>query len=230
VQRAKLYQNRIKNWKGENMITRNWKIVKGTAERRGGATLSSNDAYYQYVDGVFNVEGNQVELITVGAGGNGSSGYYDWKSISRTNENLLCIWSDDYNQLQKNYYVGGSGTCYAGGYSKVVFGSGSTPATAEDYAMEEPITSGITRIERSFSTNYNEETNNFECLITYHGRVSKDMVIREVGIVKSILKAQSRGNTGEDYWENILCSRDVLTPALDLKAGDGFRVTIKVEM
>lgn len=213
------------------MITRNWKVVKGTAERKGNTSFSSKDAYYQYVDGVFNVEGNQVEWITVGAGSYSGTSVYVWKSISRGNENLLGIWSDDYNQLTKSYYTGGYGTCFGGGYSKVVFGSGSTPATAKDYAMEEPITSGITRIERSFSTNYNEETNNFECLITYHGRVSEDMVIREVGIVKTILKSQGYNSISDDeYWENILCTRDVLETPLDLKAGDGFRVTIKVEM
>jgi hypothetical protein len=206
------------------MITRNWKIVKGTAERREGT--QGTEAKYQYIGGVFDTEGNNVPYITTGCSTGTTTTY---KVLFTSNETLFTSWSNSLDQTYGEYELGN--TSSAGGRSKIIFGSDETPPAATDYRINQPIESGITLNERTISSVYNEETNNFETLITYRGSVSKDMIIKEVGIVKAIcITTNTSGSTDSYFKKNILCTRDVLETPLDLKAGDGFRVTIKVEM
>ncbi|MGN0620563.1 MAG: hypothetical protein ACI4I9_01745 [Porcipelethomonas sp.] len=212
------------------MVTRNWKIVKGTAEARKGIQ-SSECVYYQYVENVFDVNGDAVDHITVGPDNSSSNSpyVYNTRSICFGNETIFNRWSDNLNQTEINFYY--STGLYAGGCSKIIFGSDGTEALPSDYKIKLPISEGITKIERNVMTDYNEETNKFEYIITYYGKASNDMVIREVGIVKSVLTTTSYSTVdSSSKYKNILVVRDVLETPLDLKAGEGFRVTIKIEM
>ena len=94
-------------------------------------------------------------------------------------------------------------------YCGVYFGSGSTPATKNDYKLESPITSGLTVVEPSPTPISCSENGKYEIMGVYTVTNSSDAEINiwEIGIVTQLCD-----------W-NVLMERTVLTEPVTIAPG-----------
>ena len=119
----------------------------------------------------------------------------------------------------------------SGGKVKMVFGTGTTPAKYTDYKLENPITEGITGVEYYVVRSYNEDSNNYEAIITATFTSTINTTITEVGLVKSIFDNDNPVNSEyASYYYNVLAAREVLDTPINVKAGETFTVSIKIDI
>ena len=113
----------------------------------------------------------------------------------------------------------------------MVFGTGTTPAKYTDYKLENPINEGITGVEYYVAKSYNEDSNNYEAIITATFTSTIDTTISEIRLVKSIFDHDNASNVEYDsYYYNVLAAREVLNTPIDVKAGETFTVSIKIDI
>lgn len=226
------------------MITRHWKTIKGTLENcEKTLSYGTGGAKSLPLYNVTDVSGNAVEKVMLSSCNN-TSMYYQCFPASVSNMRLFNYPST--NIVSTNVEITpttlvlddgstGSYTTRTGGVYKFVFGDGTTEPTFNDYCIENPIEEGITvRTVYVLKHEYDETCGNYVAYVTCGGIATADTTITEVGIVKSIwvsYKAQySGGSDDATCYQNILADRQLLPEPLVLKTGDGFTVTIKVEM
>lgn len=112
------------------------------------------------------------------------------------------------------------------GYSSIIVGTGTTPASIEDYDLANNLTDGLTisfvsrtntGADRSYSSD--EALMFVNCLIT--NETENDITITEVGLIMSASSAYTSSNT-------YLLSRTVLSDGLVLEAGKTYQLRIDV--
>lgn len=103
-------------------------------------------------------------------------------------------------------------------YCGVYFGSGSTPATKNDYKLESPITSGLTIANPSIPSISYSENGKYEVMGVYSVTNSSDTEINiwEIGIVTQLVD-----------W-NVLMERTVLTEPVTIAPGETKIITYKI--
>ena len=75
-------------------------------------------------------------------------------------------------------------------------GSGSTPPAESDYALEQPITSGLTATSPSITVNYDAAGNPYkDILLTLSNTTSSDITITEVGYYVRMVYWDTQGVT-----------------------------------
>ena len=101
----------------------------------------------------------------------------------------------------------------------IIFGSGDTPATADDYVMELPITSGISgSIVRTDSVDENEDPyTRFD--ITLTNTSGSSITVNEIGYQQRLLYAASQGASYSSY-EAYLLDRTVFDDAITIPSGE----------
>lgn len=109
--------------------------------------------------------------------------------------------------------------------SAVYFGTGSTPATKNDYTLEAPITSGISFVSIGTPVLGKVREGEFCCWNTYvvKNTTSEAINIYEIGLFASI----QTGSTSPKY-AKCLGERTVLTEPIVLVAGDEKIITYKI--
>lgn len=221
------------------MVTRHWKTVKGMMETYPvSESLSGQFAKRLTLYNVKNVSGEYVEEIVFASSGTTAQvSAITGLMVTRNNSVLLSYHETTNPSNDPNTALYGSTTnTWTGGGFKVCVGSGTTPPTIDDYTLESPLLDKVTlRSTNRGSFEYDETTGNFVNLVTITGVANEELIIAEVGIIKSLYVVYSGGsnnagaNSAENY-TNILAVREVLPTPLELKAGDAFTITIKVEM
>ncbi len=112
-------------------------------------------------------------------------------------------------------------------YSFMLFGSGTTPPTIDDYKMEAPLdTDDIQYVSQSVAASVNSETDTYEMIFTntLRNMTDTDIVIREVGYVKGVQTLK----TAEDVSKSnlhFLFWREVLAAPITIAAGAAKTVT-----
>lgn len=207
------------------MITKWWKKVVGTITANQ-SVISSSGVVTATVN-LFDVTGVLIPDLITSAIYTNTSDYVPSASAPKNNATLLGVFSTDINPetaVVSKSYQKTAGAC------KMVFGGGTTTPTNADYNLESPIADGITIESYNLSYAFNEDSGNYEHIITANGTVSEDTLITEVGIVKSIWTSGTYSNYATaDYYSNILVCREILAEPLDLKAGDSFTASIMIE-
>lgn len=99
-------------------------------------------------------------------------------------------------------------------YAWIVVGSGTTPATVDDYKMQSQITSGLSATQEISV----DEDNNPICKLTLTNASSEDITIGEVGIIGPCVRTNSTS-----YKQLVLLERTVLDNPITIPAG-GFGV------
>ena len=107
--------------------------------------------------------------------------------------------------------------------SGVFFGSGSTPASKADVALEAPITTGLSIINPSNIVQDSSEAGKYEYSATFtvNNTTSDEINIYEIGLFMPMPKSTSLGYC-------VLMERTVLTEPITLKAGQTKIITYKV--
>jgi hypothetical protein len=159
---------------------------------------------------------------------NTNSSYGTQNLCSRSNGFLLNIFS---NTLDQTTQECNSDSSNPGGYTKLIFGSGTTPATIEDYCIESQITTGISILSRNIIGEYDISSGLYKNYLVTTCRADSDLKITEVGLVKSIIinPGQYNWNNTTSY-ANVLALRELLSNPLNLSAGDTFSITIEYSM
>lgn len=121
--------------------------------------------------------------------------------------------------------------CYRG-EGGVCFGTGSTPATKDDYTLESPITSGIT-VTNPSDVVYHENDNGqytFSASFVVANTSDAELNIWEVGVVSYLGNYCSTGITisGSFGGSPILFDRQVLSEPITIPAGESKLVTYKI--
>lgn len=225
------------------MVTKHWKIIKGVLEIDSAIySVSAGGSVYYNLNGVLDTTGESVGQIVAyafynknhiekcfGAFANNDK-LFNWpsKNISQTVVNVAGVLQPD--NAESTAHTNKSGGCY-----KFVFGTGDAVANADDYCLVQPIESGITVHNISVAQNsYDTESGNYVTYVMCNGVATQSITIAEVGIVKAIytkfVEQVDGGSTDAANYRNILAIREVLTEPLKLIEGEGFTVTIKVEV
>lgn len=107
------------------------------------------------------------------------------------------------------------------GTAGVYFGTGSTPATENDYRLESPITSGLSFSNQSIAYTTDNEKVVMQSSYAVTNRTAEDITIREIGCTSYIPKYSSG---------SVLCmiERTVLDEPITIPAGDATSFTYKV--
>lgn len=116
-------------------------------------------------------------------------------------------------------YMVGTGVVLDTSYG-IMIGTGTTPATEDDYMLESKITSGVTASGTSHSVNVDESGNPYlEYLFTITNTSENDLTISEIGYVQIINAATSSGtaSTSGDYF---LMDRTVLDNPVTIAASE----------
>ena len=100
--------------------------------------------------------------------------------------------------------TGGGGT-----YSYIVLGSGTTPATVDDYKLENQITSGLTGTTAITV----DEDNDAIYVLTLTNTSSEDITIGEVGIFASCFTKNSSSSTALFLLERTVLDAPITIPA-----------------
>lgn len=105
----------------------------------------------------------------------------------------------------------------AGNSAGVALGSGTTPATENDYALESPITSGITGTLAIIKYADNN-AGNIMCIITVRNSTNAAITIGEIGMYQNIFSTSDNysGSSGHVC----LLDRTVLDPPIVLAASE----------
>lgn len=210
------------------MVTRNWKNIVGAIY--SGTTYNVNDGTITRVpiSGLFAIDGSSrstlvTHLVKIHAT---YANYYT--AVGFNQASLFNCFSNNTNiNAIENYF----NWQLSGGKVKMVFGTGTTPAKYTDYKLENPITEGITGVEYYVVRSYNEDSNNYEAIITATFTSTINTTITEVGLVKSIFDNDNPiYSEYASYYYNVLAAREVLETPIDVKAGETFTVSIKIDI
>ena len=212
------------------MVTRNWKNIVGVISSCNMSTNGTSRILRVPISGLFDVDGKQHnDLVTRIAPS--SAGQYISATAAGFNQATLFNGFSTSTNMYPTECVNSSEWQLCGGKSKIVFGTGTTPAKYTDYKLENPITEGITGVEYYVARSYNEDTNAYEAIITATFTSSIDTTISEVGVVKSICNVSSYSDYEySSYYYNVLAAREVLETPIEVKAGETFTVSIKIDI
>lgn len=210
------------------MVTRNWKNIVGTIYSDTTYNINSGSVTRVPISGLFAIDGSsRSTLVTRLVTNNGSYANY-LTAVGFNQASLFNCFSTDTNiNTVENYF----NWQLSGGKVKMVFGTGTTPAKYTDYKLENPITEGITGVEYYVAKSYNEDSNNYESIITATFTSTIDTTITEVGLVKSIFdKDNSSWAEYAAHYYNVLAAREVLETPIEIKAGETFTVSMKIDI
>ena len=103
----------------------------------------------------------------------------------------------------------------------VIFGSGTTPATENDYDMPNRITSGISVVKSDGSV-YSEENDTVTYYLQYTitNTSQSEKTISEMGIIQSVYTDTTSGGTSSSRTRPILADHTVLAEPLVIPAGE----------
>lgn len=212
------------------MITRSWKNIVGviySCTRYVGYSSTLREP----ISGIFDVSGNKHTGLIARIAPNSSGHYLTATATGFNQATLFNSISTDTNinkvDINNNFDL----FQLFGGKSKIVLGTGTTPVKYTDYTLESPITDGIAGVEYYVARSYNEENNTYEVIITATLTSSIDTTVSEVGIVKAIFDNDYYANfQNASYYYNVLAAREVLETPIDVKAGETFTVSIKIDI
>lgn len=210
------------------MVTRNWKNIVGTIYSDTTYNVNSGSVTRVPISGLFAIDGSpRSTIVTRLVTTNGS--YANYLTAVGFNQASLfnCFSTNTDINTVENYF----NWQLSGGKVKMVFGTGTTPAKYTDYKLENPITEGITGVEYYVAKSYNEDSNNYESIITATFTSTIDTTITEVGLVKSIFdKDNPSWAEYAPHYYNVLAAREVLETPIEVKAGETFTVSIKIDI
>lgn len=210
------------------MVTRNWKNIVGTIYSDTTYNINSGSVTRVPISGLFAIDGSsRSTIVTRLVTNNGSYANY-LTAVGFNQASLFNCFSNntDINTVE-NYF----NWQLSGGKVKMVFGTGTTPAKYTDYKLENPITEGITGVEYYVAKSYNEDSNNYESIITATFTSTIDTTITEVGLVKSIFdKDNPSWAEYAAHYYNVLAAREALETPIDVKAGETFTVSMKIDI
>ena len=210
------------------MVTRNWKNIVGAIYSGTTYNVNSGSVTRVPISGLFDIGGSQHStLVTRIVTTNGS--YANYYTAAGFNQASLfnCFSTNTNINTTENY----SNWQLSGGKVKMVFGTGNTPAKYTDYKLENPITEGITGVDYYVAKSYNEDSNNYEAIITATFTSTINTTITEVGLVKSIFDNDNPSYVEyASYYYNVLAAREVLETPIEVKAGETFTVSIKIDI
>ena len=210
------------------MVTRNWKNIVGAIYSDTTYNVNASTVTRVPISGLFDIGGSQHStLVTRLVTTNGSYANY-LTAVGFNQASLFNCFSTNTNMsIAENYF----NWQLSGGKVKMVFGTGNTPAKYTDYKLENPINEGITGVEYYVAKSYNEDSNNYEAIITATFTSTIDTTISEVGLVKSIFdKDNPSWAEYAAHYYNVLAAREVLETPIDVKAGETFTVSIKIDI
>ena len=210
------------------MVTRNWKNIVGAIYSDTTYNVNSGSVTRVPISGLFAIDGSPRSTIVTRAVTNNGS-YANYLTAVGFNQASLfnCFSTNTDINTVENYF----NWQLSGGKVKMVFGTGTTPAKYTDYKLENPITEGITGVEYYVAKSYNEDSNNYESIITATFTSTIDTTITEVGLVKSIFdKDNPSWAEYAAHYYNVLAAREVLETPIEVKAGETFTVSIKIDI
>lgn len=210
------------------MVTRNWKNIVGTIYSDTTYNFNSGSVTRVPISGLFAIDGSSRSTIVTRLVLSSSTYANYLTAVGFNQASLFNCFSNNTNiNTVENYY----NWQLSGGKVKMVFGTGTTPAKYTDYKLENPITEGITGVEYYFVRSYNEDSNNYESIITATFTSTIDTTITEVGLVKSIFDSDNASWAEQaSHYYNVLAAREVLETPLDVKAGETFTVSMKIDI
>ena len=210
------------------MVTRNWKNIVGTIYSDTTYNFNSGSVTRVPISGLFAIDGSPRSTIVTRATYNNSTYANYCTAVGFNQASLFNCFSTNTNiNIVENYY----NWQLSGGKVKMVFGTGTTPAKYTDYKLENPITEGITGVEYYVVRSYNEDSNNYESIITATFTSTIDTTITEVGLVKSIFDNDNPSwAENASYYYNVLAAREVLGTPIEVKAGETFTVSMKIDI
>lgn len=210
------------------MVTRNWKNIVGTVYSDTTYNVNNDTVTRVPISGLFAIDGSPhstlvTRLVRVHAT---YANYYT--AVGFNQASLFNCFSNNTNiNTVENYF----NWQLSGGKVKMVFGTGTTPAKYTDYKLENSINEGITGVEYYVVRSYNEDYNNYEAIITATFTSTINTTITEVGLVKSIFDNNTPSYSEfASYYYNVLAAREVLDTPIDVKAGETFTVSIKIDI
>lgn len=113
----------------------------------------------------------------------------------------------------------------------VYFGSGSTPATKDDYTLESPINSSFSRESVSSLTLITDDPNVYSYVVTYTLKniSNSDINIYEMGVITGVTSSSNFTPTAStNVWWPVLMERVVLTEPITIHPGEMKSVTYKI--
>ena len=210
------------------MVTRNWKNIVGTVYSDTTYNVNNDTITRVPISGLFAIDGSSRNtLVTRLVKTNATYANY-LTAVGFNQASLFNCFSNNTNiNTTENYF----NWQLSGGKVKMVFGTGTTPAKYTDYKLENPINEGITGVDYYVVKSYNEDSNNYEAIITATFTSTIDTTITEVGLVKSIFDADSPSWAEQaSHYYNVLAAREVLETPIEVKAGETFTVSIKIDI
>lgn len=210
------------------MVTRNWKNIVGTIYSDTTYNVNVGSVTRVPISGLFAIDGSPRSTIVTRAVLSHSTYSNYCTAVGFNQASLFNCFSNNTNiNTVENYY----NWQLSGGKVKMVFGTGTTPAKYTDYKLENPITEGITGVDYYVAKSYNEDSNNYESIITATFTSTIDTTITEVGLVKSIFDNDNAPKVEyASYYYNVLAAREVLDTPIDVKAGETFTVSMKIDI
>lgn len=115
-------------------------------------------------------------------------------------------------------------------YAGVYFGSGSTPATEDDYSLESVIESGLTVTSPSALGWIDDGNGKHSAVADFilRNTTETDIVVSEVGLFTPVLTASVNSYNTYTTYHNALMRRDVLDEPMTIPAGESKLVTYKL--
>lgn len=152
------------------MFTNNYLLMRKALFEIGGHPNLAANGFYDASGGVFNSYASSLAVSDIGW----------WMKYAR----CQAITGRDPNDIYA------CNSTYAGVY----FGSGSKTATKEDFALHEPITSGLEITNTNALVWSNDENGNYSVYSDYvlRNTTDHDIVIREIGIFTPVANGTPR--------------------------------------
>lgn len=210
------------------MVTRNWKNIVGTIYSDTTYNINAGTVTRVPISGLFAIDGSPRSTIVTRLVLNSSTYANYGAAVGFNQASLFNCFSNNTNINNVENYFNWQ---LSGGKTKMVFGTGTTPAKYTDYKLENPITEGITGVDYYVAKSYNEDSNNYESIITATFTSTIATTITEVGLVKSIFdKDNPSWAEYASHYYNVLAAREVLETPIDVKAGETFTVSMKIDI
>lgn len=178
------------------MFTKNWYI--GLAGALGSGTTS----------GLINVSGETPS------------------TTSASNLKYWTIFGDGYNGYNYSYYSYpylGRVEKSTSSYSGVIFGTGSTAPTVDDYKLSGSIVTGFSYSATKTSVTYSDTGMTVSWTYSITSTASSDITIREVGLIASTSGSSGAANM-------CLLDRTILDEPVTIPAGGVGQVTYTITM
>lgn len=166
-----------------------------------------------------------------------SNGKMPFLTIRNTNQLACYIEAKDYDGntrylnpaiYEGNYeYVSGN---VSGSSKGIIVGSGTTPATEDDYCLENKI-SGLSGSVVSNITGFDTTGNNYYSIlnITLTNNSASDVTVSEVGRIVNMYSAGSKGSTSVSNRYAFLLERTVLDVPVTIEAGSSALIEYRVD-